>query len=449
MMDFLEYFLHTDPKTSDQRLKLVAFKASQECQTILTNLVSQIKEEAVQFFTIKVGDRVVLTKEQQSRLFTESYTYLPTNKRLAKIQQRIMFLLRPIKKEMQIQNLREVELETEFEGESSWTMAREAVRRTNAELTPLILKLDQQLKVDSLTWYRRLWQDQELWTKVANGVPFPQGGDKSLATLDRGFVAFEDLAPLLYLKGELEGYPIQRDIRHIVIDEVQDYAPLQLEILNKTFPRAKFTLVGDIYQSLNPYIWQKEQRDLDTVFTGLKPTTVQLTKSYRSTQEIFHFCNGILENKSTAETVIRTGPKPKLIKVTAEQGPLTLHQQVKEYLRAGHETIAIICPSLAQCKDYFAGLRSLDDELNLALLDNEKATFRSGVVILPVYLAKGLEFDAVILPEVNAETYGQEYLRRLLYVACSRALHELSLLYTNELSPFLRDLPPYLYETIK
>src|SRR5699024_7394886 len=102
----------------------------------------------------------------------------------------------------------------------------------------------------------RLWRDPELWDKVAMGIPFPQEGNKSLATLKQGFIAFEDLAPLLYLKGELEGYPVQRKIRHVVVDEVQDYSPLQLQILNKTFPRAKFTLVGDIYQSLNPYIWQ-------------------------------------------------------------------------------------------------------------------------------------------------------------------------------------------------
>src|SRR5699024_6794935 len=120
---------------------------------------------------------------------------------------------------------------------------------------------------------------------------------------------------------------------------------------------------------LNPYIWQKEQRDLEAVFAGIKPSTVQLTKSYRSTEEIFHFCDGILQSKSNVATVIRTGPKPIVTKVTAEKSATTLHGQIKQYLKAGHKTIAVICPSLTQCKENDEQLLTLDQDLKIAFLD--------------------------------------------------------------------------------
>ncbi|NMA61719.1 MAG: ATP-binding domain-containing protein, partial [Firmicutes bacterium] len=126
-----------------------------------------------------------------------------------------------------------------------------------------------------------------------------------------------------------------------------------------------------------------------------------------------------------------------------------LENQLTNYLEAGYQTIAIICPTVSQCQSIFDQLRQRNSQLELSILNHEKATFKSGIVVVPVYLAKGLEFDAVILPEVSSQIYEQEYQRRLLYVACSRALHELSLIYTDELSPFIQGLPPYLYEAIE
>ena len=449
MMDFLERLLQADSESRSQCLELASFKSSREFQEILEQLVRYITEEATQFFTVKLGEQVVITERQQAKLFRENYAYLPVNKRLAKIHQRIMFLIHPIKKELQRQVFQEIALSPEFEEESWWTMARETIRRVNIKLDPVKAKLDRHLKVDSLTWYLRLWQDLELWEQVAGEIHRPLGGADSLASLENALVSFEDITPLLYLKGELEGYPVRREIRHVIVDEVQDYSPLQLLVLTKTFPRAKFTLVGDVFQSLNPYVWQKGQTNLETVFTNLKMGIVRLTKSYRSTQEIFHFCNGILEDKSTAETVLRTGSKPVVQKVGPKESIQALENQLTNYLEAGYQTIAIICPTVSQCQSIFDQLRQRNSRLELSILNHEKATFKSGIVVVPVYLAKGLEFDAVILPEVSSQIYEQEYQRRLLYVACSRALHELSLIYTDELSPFIQGLPPYLYEAIE
>ncbi len=447
MMAFLENLLQSDKDSRNKRLEYTAFKSSQDFQQVLVELVNYVSREATQFFPVKLGDQVIITQREQAKLFAENYNYLPVNKRLAKIYQRIMFKLRPIKKELQREVFQDVAANPMFEEESWWTIARETVSRVKSTIDPLIAKLEENLRVDGLTWYGRLWQDQDLWRKVAGDTPFPQGGEESLASLNNKLVSFEDITPLLFLKGELEGYPMKREIRHVIVDEVQDYSPLQLYILTQIFPRAKFTLVGDVFQSLNPYVWQRRQTNLEDVFASLDMQTVQLTKSYRSTQEIFHFCNGILQDKSTAETVLRTGSKPLVHQVSKNYSIQALNAQLVEHLGTGYETIAIICPTVSQCQSVFDQLKQYNAELDIALLDHEKATFKPGIIVVPVYLAKGLEFDAVILPEVNNQTYGQEYQRRLLYVACSRALHHLSLIYTHDLSPFVQALPTNLYET--
>lgn len=446
MMEFLEDLLQNDTPTRNKLLELAAFKSSQEFQQILAELINYVSQEATQFFSVKLRGQVVITGQEQVKLFVENYNYLPVHKRLDKIHQRIIFLLRPIKKELRREVFKEVAASPVFEDESWWTIARETIRRVKKEVDPLRDQLDKHLKVDSVKWYQRLWQDHDLWSKVAGKIPIPLGGDESLASLGNKQVSFEDITPLLYLRGELEGYPVKREIRHVIVDEVQDYSPLQLHILTKIFPRAKFTLVGDIFQSLNPYIWQTAPSNLKDVFSNLEMETVQLTKSYRSTQEIFHFCNGILKTKSTAETVLRTGPKPVVTQASAENSLPVLETQITNYRQAGHQTIAIICPTVAQCQSIYDQLKQRNNQWILSLLAHEKATYKPGIIVVPVYLAKGLEFDAVILPEVGRHTYGQEYQRRLLYVACSRALHALSLIYTDNLSPFIRELPARLYE---
>lgn len=446
-MSCLEYLLQSDAKIRAKRLQTIAYKSSQQFQKILENLIALIMAEASRFFDVKIGHQVVLSAQAQERLFNDSYSYLPINKRLSKIHQRVIFLLRPIKKQQRKRMFKEVQALPKYEDESWWQVAREAVRRVKQDLDPIMEKLRNHLQVDSVTWYTRLWQDMAVWEKVTGNSYLPQDGIDSLQSLERGLVSFEDVVPLLYLKGELEGYPLQREIFHVVVDEVQDYAPLQIQILTRTFPNAKFTFVGDVFQSLNPYIWQSPQTRLQDVFEEFQMGTVRLTKSYRSTREIFHFCNEILDGKSGAETVLRSGPRPIIYKIEKNEQSKLLGEQIEACIKADYQTIAVICPSVSKCQAIYHDLTESNPDLDISLLVQENALFKPGVIVVPVFLAKGLEFDAVILPEVDSKTYGQEYQRRLLYVACSRALHDLRLVYSGELSPFIRSLPVDLFRT--
>lgn len=440
---YLESLAQQDPSARQERIKTMAFKSSPEFKGVLDRFIDGIIKDACSFADVRVGPQLVISGREQQRLYRENYSYLPPQKRLDKIYRRIMFLLRPARKAHLKGVVQKVAALPIFDSEPWWTVAREAVKQVNEELGPMLQNLRQRLVIDAIGWYRRLWQEPELWERVAGGIKPPTSAVNG-SLLEQNQIAFEDVVPLTYLLGELGGYPVRRWIQHVVVDEVQDYAPMQLDILRKAFPRAQFTFVGDAYQSLHPYLWQRDDT-LEGVFAGLEPKTVKLTKSYRSTEEIFRFCDGLLGKRIPAETVLRHGQQPTVRRVKAEEQTRHLHRLIRDQVDLNYETIAVICQTAEECARMYQGLRRLDPSLDLALLAKERSKFAAGVVIVSVFLAKGLEFDAVIIPEASESCYGEEYQRRILYVACSRALHSLSLLFTGHLAPFIEAMPKELY----
>lgn len=440
----LERLLAKEGHERQNELHMIAFKSSRNFQVVLDRLIRLIEVEVSKFSDLTVSGRTILSRQEQIELFKQNYNYLPINRRLNQIHRRFLYLLRPIKKELVKKSLKEIQSCPTFEDKSWWSMAREAVRRIQDELKPVVERARTNFRLDYLDWYHRLWQDEELWQRVAGGTPFPENASGSLAVGEQSMLPFEDAPALLYLRGELNGYQRTGAIRHVIVDEVQDYGPLQLAVLMKAFPNAKFTFVGDALQSLSPFFWANGVSRLQEAYAHVGPQTVSLTKSYRSTVEIFQFCNALLGGDHWAQNVLRHGKKPIVAKMESEATLEELKHHILA-LRRDYGTVAIICPTLEQCEVVYSGLHGLFEQGEISFLNDEKMGYQSGIVIVPVFLAKGLEFDAVILPEAGDVVYHEEFQRRLLYVACSRALHELRLLYTGTLSPLLQSVPPEFY----
>ncbi|MDF7627090.1 RNA polymerase recycling motor HelD [Lactobacillaceae bacterium L1_55_11] len=248
----------------------------------------------------------------------------------------------------------------------------------------------------------------------------------------------------LYLYDLITGKHGQRDIRFLFIDEVQDYTPFQLAFLKFSFPLAKFTVLGD----LNQAIFTQEHAndlasDLASLFDPDKVDLIELNQTYRSTQQITDFTKELLQNGRDITAFDRAGEKPVVKLASDEAGALQAVRDQLQQNQADHESTAIITKSLADAKDL---AKQLDDD-KITLIQSENQRLAPGVMIIPSYLAKGLEFDAVIIWQADASRYQDDDQRRLLYTVASRAMHRLTLIGSGQPSALVEGVPSDLYES--
>ncbi|MCH4172230.1 MAG: AAA family ATPase [Lactobacillus sp.] len=259
-------------------------------------------------------------------------------------------------------------------------------------------------------------------------------------------ITMADISPYLFLYDLITGKHGDRDIHFIFIDEIQDYTPFQLAYLRYNFPKARFTMLGDLNQAI---FTKDDSQDLlsqiQTLFTGQKIKVVQLTRSYRSTQPITDFTKAILKNGQKIDAFDRIGPKPNiLVAPDADATVDAVLRQLKQNDAAKLST-AIITKTLAQSQDLQQALK--DKGHTVTLIRSENQRLAAGDIVIPSYLAKGLEFDGVIAYDLSAANYHEEDERQLVYTIASRAMHTLTIIANGELSPLLGDVPASLYTT--
>lgn len=236
-----------------------------------------------------------------------------------------------------------------------------------------------------------------------------------------------DVYPFLYLISAFEGLQESRVIRHLVIDEMQDYTPIQYAVINILFKCQK-TILGDFGQFINP----NHLHTLDDVQQlYAEAELVKLNKSYRSTYEIINFAKRIQRNASL-DAVERHGKEPELIHCHDEQDEIELIKAKIEALFAGKNVaLGIIMKTNHAARTMY---NILSKHFNVNLISPKSTVFESGVSVTSIQMSKGLEFDEVIIPSVNDNTYMNEYDQNLLYIACTRAMHQLTLTFTGKLT---------------
>ncbi|MCU7664738.1 RNA polymerase recycling motor HelD [Bacillus thuringiensis] len=256
-------------------------------------------------------------------------------------------------------------------------------------------------------------------------------------------LANEDATPYLFLKELLEGFKTNHLVKFVFVDEMQDYTPFQLVFLKRLFPKARWTLLGDCNQNIFSHDLNRENNIVSTLFADRKVEIVQLNRSYRSTKPIIEFTKCMISNGNDIEAFNRDGKKPVYIQVSDERERVeNMVLKVKELKEKEHKTIAIICKTNEECMKVI-GL--IGDTLHAHLMQQENTTYEKGVVVIPAYLAKGIEFDAVIIFDASKSSYYRESERNLFYTACTRAMHELYVYYAGELTEFLTHVPEKLY----
>ncbi|MCL1858399.1 MAG: AAA family ATPase [Oscillospiraceae bacterium] len=257
--------------------------------------------------------------------------------------------------------------------------------------------------------------------------------------VERYLIAYDDIAPLLYLKSMIFGVDSFLYVKHLLVDEMQDYSPVHYAFFNKLFV-CKKTILGDVSQLVNPFNKESSQEQISAIyekFPKTKVTNMTLLKSYRSTAEITDFAKKIIKNDKM-QVIERHGDKPDLIKCeNLEEQAEKIFELNKKYINRGFKSNGIICKTDKQAEELYNILKSKPD-FDITLLTEKSEKFDNKLVITTAYLAKGLEFDCVILPGADKNNYKNEIDRQMIYIGITRALHKLTLLYTGEITDFLK-----------
>ncbi|MCY0876760.1 MAG: ATP-binding domain-containing protein [Firmicutes bacterium] len=338
-----------------------------------------------------------------------------------------------------------------------YAVAEERQEKLTTRYRELCTKYCKQIRsVDLLELYRRVIGHEKNITWVLKRLAVPVADIPQLATnialaLRSGqkgrAITEEDLAPLLYLQARLFGLDKAPKFSHIVVDEAQDLAPLQLSVLTLFMNQSSMSLFGDMAQTIYPHkgltSWEEI---LDAAFDGPCELTV-LHQSYRSTVEIMDVANHVIKHwsydrKTLAVPVLRHGPVPKQIMTEDREKALAeLTVEIARYQAQGLINIAVIDKTTSDCEHLAQDL--LQAGVASTLLSESSQRYAGGVSVLSVQQSKGMEFDAVILIDPTAAKYEaqSDTDMKLLYVAITRALHRLCVIHWQPLTPLLYGAP--------
>ena len=232
-------------------------------------------------------------------------------------------------------------------------------------------------------------------------------------------IKYEDACLMVYIKGKIEGFSYLGLIKQVVIDEAQDYTKLQYIIIKNIFKKSGFTILGDINQTVNPYYKYRSLEELGEIFDN-GTIYLELSKTYRSTPEIIAHTNKIL-GLDHVSAIRRDNNKPVIFKDKYDDLKEELIKDIK-YLKSNNYSIAVITKTDNEAEKLYEYLK--DEITDINLLNNNSYDFNKKMIIIPSYIAKGLEFDSVII-YTDKENYYKEDEKNLYYVACTRAQHEL------------------------
>ncbi|GIO25814.1 RNA polymerase recycling motor HelD [Ornithinibacillus bavariensis] len=436
-----------NPTVFETRKQNIRLKSSLYFKDLVDKYVSTLQTQGIQFRNITFRDAILISKEQISDYFyeLEENVSLPNRmeivskwllKELRLIQNRekdkdwVMEQVELLDKESYLQAYYENQrIDEDDFGLEEDILRNEVVKKQFANVRSQVRKF---AFVNVLETYFKLFTD---W----NVSPLPENWDAirtfTKENLLNRFLTWEDATAYRYFRGKLLGDQKSRSVRHLFIDEAQDYTAFQYAFIKEIFPYTRMTLLGDINQAI--YTYGSSLNPLIPEFVGENHERIVLTKSYRSTKEIVNFTKRFAPGGELIEPFDRHGEPPEIITLEEESSLVdVLTETIHNLQDKKHETIAIICKTFHESNEIFKLLKS---KVAVKQINEETYSFEKGILVLPVYLAKGIEFDAVIVPNASNNHYHQESDRTLFYTACTRAMHSLTIVTTHTPCKFLQE----------
>ncbi|SEN51697.1 RNA polymerase recycling motor HelD [Paenibacillus sp. OV219] len=306
--------------------------------------------------------------------------------------------------------------------------------------------------IDFVQLYGQLFGEEAQYLEMTGESEVPEKWAEicaqTRAKLSGSELLYEDATPYLYLKELVEGVRMNTDVRHVFVDEGQDYSPFQYAFLKRLFPRARMTVLGDFGQAIfvQSTILHEADSPLARIYGPDETRLIRLVRSYRSTKEIVEFTKAMLPDGADIVPFERLGGKPQLVRLgSSEERAGHIASDVEALRAEGFDSIAVITKTAAEARVAYDELTENGGEA-LRLITKETLTFEKGVAVIPAYLAKGVEFDAVLVYDASAQTYSRESERKLFYTVCTRAMHRLRLYTVGNVAPYIQQLDTSLYE---
>ncbi|MGG0240560.1 HelD family protein [Bacillus rhizoplanae] len=396
-------------------------KGSMDFQVFINQSLCNYEKSIVLTKDFEPWDYSVLQGEVIQQWFETEYKHYPLGKRRERIVARMKRWI-------------EMELKMISDTNKKKQLKKQATQRLNSYLKfwP---------KMNALSFYSMLMKQEDILCVLPTELV-----KETAKNCRKKEVALEDLSPLIYIHHYLEGITPGQKFHHVVIDEAQDFSPFQLSILKEITLGNSFTILGDLSQAIHEYQGIHDWQQFQDVFYQ-NAQYYELTRSYRSTKEIIHFANEVIQNANIpvglANPVFRSGESVKIISTNNQfQSVLST---VKTMQEQHVKTIAIIGRTEEECREIHGKFKEVGISTNI--IEANQTKYEGGISVVPVYLAKGLEFDAVLLIDVDEAHYKQtKQDAKLLYVGCTRSLHDLWIFYSGTCSPLIQQIPKDLYE---
>lgn len=458
--DQMEYILtKQDDPNYGIKTTGINLKSSLEFKDLIDDYILSLEENGISFKDIIFRDKILIPQEDISACFYDLVRDMTISNAISQTSVWLIEQLTMLKEKEKSEDwvMDEVELlgREEFLKASQYAQELEEkddFYNSSAEedflLTEIVNNSMAQIEkdiehndfVDILGTYKRLYIDfspeelPDLWDEISK---------QSLNDFSNEAFPFEDATPYAYFKAKLLASNADRSVRYLFVDEAQDYTAFQLAYIKYIFPYTRMTFLGDINQAI--YAHTKEGNPLQAEFEDSHERIV-LTKSYRSTKQIVEFTSSFSPNDELIEAFERNGDKPKLVKLAEHNNEAeSIVEHLSTLQENGQETIAIICKTFAECDVLYDQLK---DQVELTKINEHSINFEKGILILPIFLAKGIEFDAVIIPDASENQFNTELDKSLFYTACTRAMHELIMFSKQAPNQFLTNTSKEKYDVI-
>lgn len=436
-----------------------AIKKSRTFFEALPAYLESLATRGIQWNTIKLEEEIIFSKQDLKKIYRKINVNLPINERMRKLQQ---LLLQKVEEKKSLEMKAEwVEKEVELISEqviqkieqeqidktffSMDAVQEEAAGKIVAKKYASVVK-----KIRRMSFWNLRKQYLHLLTRIPDfldsnlisAAAWQRDIEMTRLSLIEKKLSLVDATICVWLRKVFLDFAPKNAYRYIFIDEIQDYTFPELALLKVLYPYAKFTLCGDLNQSL--YGKRDVLQELPYLFSKEQTKKIQLTTSYRSTQEINLFSLAILGEKvENVKAYGRSGQKPILKSVANEQ--MMAHaivQQIQSPKKQAGRTV-IIGKTMQECQTAYELIK---EQIPVKLIKNETSNPSADVLIIPAFYAKGLEFDKVIVWNASKSNYSTSEAKNTLYTICSRAMHQLTVLVIGEPSLYISRIPDNLYE---